>query len=251
MGNTISTRSCSNESFIIRHKNNENSNIIDANSLEQRRVVFISLIGLYETYKLCPAIILYSSLFVVSMNREWIYHPLKYRRELQSHPISHYLQSDKLKRNEFMELLKWKDKQGLVLWMLSDYPYPSNCKDKLIQPFWYHLSERLRTLHDPVTNSMYQPLHLEEQWWVKNCESVTKYNATTTELLSELYLLSMKYRTMQEIIYQSNPNSLLPITRYGQNNDVSRYRLCHMDDDEKDDPKRSWWISLDYEPNML
>ena len=62
--------------------------MINIDSLDKRRFVFISLIGLYQTYKTIPSFILYSSLFILPLKRDWIYKPQLYRAEIEASFLS-------------------------------------------------------------------------------------------------------------------------------------------------------------------
>ena len=73
-----------------------------------------------------------------------------------------------------MELLRWKDGQRLVFWMLDDeYQYDENdtmdmskikknannkYENQLIAPFWKYFSQKLTNLYDPVCRANYNPL---------------------------------------------------------------------------------------------
>lgn len=172
-------------------------------------------------------------------------------------------------------MLKWKDSQGLVFWMMDDYNLSDNnshCDDDqyqnpLINPFWYYLSKQLNDLIDPVTRKKYNALHLDEKWWRSKGNYVSKYDTKISSVLSELYFKTMKYKIMQEIIYQSNPMSLYPVTEYG-NVDISTMRLAtnseiellydandtitNVVEQENDDGNSgNWYISDDYDPYDL
>eukprot|EP01084_Bolivina_argentea_P002029 3742_1 len=111
------------EEFIIKHKRlkRNNESIIDINSLDQRRIVFVSLLGLFQSWKQCPCYQLYTSLIIIPLKRAWVYRPSKYIKEIKSHVISHVSAfSDPSETKQFIELLRWKDSQGLVFWMLDD-----------------------------------------------------------------------------------------------------------------------------------
>eukprot|EP01083_Nonionella_stella_P312179 1115726_1 len=75
-----------NDAFIINHHRNNTvndpSSSLDA--LSHKRVIFISLIGLYQSYKKCPAHILYSSLLIMPLKKEWIQYPSQYMELLRS-----------------------------------------------------------------------------------------------------------------------------------------------------------------------
>eukprot|EP01084_Bolivina_argentea_P072101 130951_1 len=47
----------------------------------QRRIVFVSALGLYETYLFCPASILYSAIFILPIKKKWIYYPEQCKNE--------------------------------------------------------------------------------------------------------------------------------------------------------------------------
>eukprot|EP01084_Bolivina_argentea_P002771 5137_1 len=75
-----------NDDFIINYNktNMINNNKIDIKSLDQRRVVFISLLGIYQTWRECPSFVLYSAIFVLPLKRDWLYNPEKYVNEIKS-----------------------------------------------------------------------------------------------------------------------------------------------------------------------
>eukprot|EP01084_Bolivina_argentea_P242210 406398_1 len=207
------------DEFIIelnRHFQLTSPRLSNADSMDQRRVVFVSLYGLFQTYLKCPPHILYSALLVLPIKKEWI-------GTTQSIPHSNPLTSLSLfnsgeETERFVHLLQWKYAQGLLLCMLDDYP---ESETSLIQPFWRHLSDTLGTLYDTVTGLKYNALRLDDHWWETHFSTQkhrTKYGTTTPQILNELYFLTMNYKSMQEIIFQSNP-SLNPITFYGQRTD--------------------------------
>eukprot|EP01084_Bolivina_argentea_P000916 1673_1 len=107
--------------FIINSKHNlkrNNESTIDIESiLMHKRIIFISLIGLYNTWQQCPSHGLYSSVFFLPLKREYVYHACKHIQEIKAHIPTF---SDTTATKEFIEMLKWKDAQGSVLW-LDDY----------------------------------------------------------------------------------------------------------------------------------
>eukprot|EP01084_Bolivina_argentea_P089634 161692_1 len=231
-----------------KHKNRD-AKIIQ--SWDQRRVVFVSLLGAYQTWNKCPSAILYTSLFIMPLKRNWIYHPHKYRDEIRSTFLSQLSWlSDMSNINEFMNLLKWKDSQGLVLWMLDEYNIPKTRDyDRLIEPFWYHVSATLSGLYDPITQSTYNPLDLNAKWVKDSC------NCNRSSVLYELYFLKMKYKAMMEILSHSNA-SLNPIISFS----VDAIASCpsvnpsacpiynDVDVDVANPHEDMWWISNEYDP---
>ena len=72
------------DNFIIKFHKTYGGNQLDDTALnDKRRIVFISLIGLFKSYKQCPSHILYTCLLVLPLKRKWIYNPNRYQRELQ------------------------------------------------------------------------------------------------------------------------------------------------------------------------
>eukprot|EP01083_Nonionella_stella_P109403 318977_1 len=240
--------------FIIRHfQNNKHNAIDDIQKLDQRRLVFISLIGAYQTWKQCPSVSLYSALFLMPLKRDWIRYPEQYTQELYAYFTYPLLSvSDTEGIEQFINLLKWKDSQHLVFWMLDAYPEVplSVSQGALVYPFWHHLSNAISHLYDPITKSNCNPLQLDDKFWKTDktrhlCR--TAYGIETKTILCELYFQTMKFKAIQTILYTSNSESLHAIKYYGDQG-ISTYKnpLVSLDDDEDEG---SWWISPDYDPN--
>lgn len=74
----------SGDNFIIKFHKTYGGNELNETALnDKRRIVFISLIGLFKSYKQCPTHILYTSLLLLPLKRKWIYNPNRYQKELQ------------------------------------------------------------------------------------------------------------------------------------------------------------------------
>eukprot|EP01084_Bolivina_argentea_P283798 486154_1 len=207
-----------NDSFILQY-NRSNQNIItDIDTFDQRRLLFVSLFGLFRNWKKYPSIQLYSAIIMAPLKEKWIYNLSKYANEMeqtQYFNISNFT-DDARAFNEFIELLKWKNDQGLIFWMLNDYSkYFNKCTNKVIDPFWIFFNFRLTKMYDPVTQKKYEPIKFDEMWWteVYNDKNKSKFDVKSSDIVHELYFVtrSMKYKSIQEIIYQSNPKSLIPI----------------------------------------
>ena len=79
-------RSCKLNNFVIKRLNIERKEEKLCNYLDdQRRLVFISLNGLYESWTDCPFAQMYSALLILPLKKEWIYSPKKYKKELKLH----------------------------------------------------------------------------------------------------------------------------------------------------------------------
>eukprot|EP01084_Bolivina_argentea_P286176 490890_1 len=187
---------------------------------------------------------LYSCLVILPLKRKWIYYPSKYLGEMKSNAICTQYFSGSSESKEFMDFLKWKDEhQNLVLWMLDDYSKTETVT--VIHPFWYALSDKLTKLYDPITGNNYNPLILDDNWWRTNVNFRSKFNTKPSSILMELYFLSMQYKTIQEIIYQSNPVSLHPITHYdARNRRTNSYSKWTVDKNGKEE---TWFILNEYE----
>eukprot|EP01084_Bolivina_argentea_P006941 13109_1 len=116
------------------------------------RVVFISLIGLYESWRDCPMDILNRSIFILPLKKEWIWNQPQSRLWDHHHDFQRFFQD-----HDFIKLLRWKDENKLLFWMEDNYFIPGN-DDHNISPFWIFLSHRLQRLH-------YNPLILDTECW--------------------------------------------------------------------------------------
>ena len=167
---------------------------------------------------------------------------------------------------QFMELIKWKNSQGLVFWMYDDYDSSeSDESNQLVKRFWVHFSNKLCNLYDPITKNKYNPLQFDRKWWKnvydKETSHLSKFNVDVNSIVNELCLNTIKYKCIQEIIYQSNPDSLNPIISYNEsglnenknnNNNANNWvkKNIRINTDDEDDGSE-WFISPDYDENEL
>eukprot|EP01084_Bolivina_argentea_P249992 418673_1 len=179
---------------------------------DQRRVVFVSALGLYQTYLFCPAPILYSAIFILPIKKKWIYCPEQCKNEINKSIIkTHTIFQNEAAWNNFTNLLKWKDRQNLMIWADNE---TFNDGETLVSEFWIQFSNKLITLYDPITKSRYNPIVLDRKWWQFDFdESKSKYKTNRYKILKELVFPTKEFKPMMEIIYQSNP-SLNPIISY-------------------------------------
>ena len=54
----------------------------------QKRTVFVSLNGLWQTWQTVPSHILYSSILILPLSKKWIYNLKQYEKEISSHFVS-------------------------------------------------------------------------------------------------------------------------------------------------------------------
>eukprot|EP00484_Ammonia_sp_Unknown_P025714 CAMPEP_0197033740 /NCGR_PEP_ID=MMETSP1384-20130603/12064_1 /TAXON_ID=29189 /ORGANISM="Ammonia sp." /LENGTH=318 /DNA_ID=CAMNT_0042463589 /DNA_START=61 /DNA_END=1017 /DNA_ORIENTATION=+ len=248
--------------------------------VDQRRVVFISLLGLYQTWKQCPPYLLYSALVIIPMKSSWIYRPRKHKEELRQSllaQLSVFSQNPK-QVNEFVKLLKWKDAQGLVIWALDDFEPrledmmegddTSANLDALMAPFWRYVSHKLTSMIDPMTGNNYKALK-DTAWWQTSYDasmsqqdsaSVDSEKIRVKSILAEMFFVSMKWRLMSEILYQSNPGSLNPVTFYDasaqpqpasatdEEAELEGDTECRGEDESESHLSDGWWISPEYDP---
>mmetsp|Transcript_17541 Transcript_17541/g.28003 ORF Transcript_17541/g.28003 Transcript_17541/m.28003 type:complete len:279 (+) Transcript_17541:41-877(+) len=222
MGNKHSDSAA--EQFIIefnrkKHENGAAISIPESVITSQRRVVFVSFIGLYSTWSECPASVLYPAIFILPLKRRWIFEPTKYQQEFQTSIVGQlfelgFFQKDESSWIQFTQMLKWKDSQNLVFWMLDadrcSYPLAHNYS--FVAPVWHLFNERLTKLYDPVTHAPYQPLQLDENWWKLTYNQTTpahrsRFGASVASIVVELEFVTLKYQTIKEIVHQSNPHS--------------------------------------------
>eukprot|EP01083_Nonionella_stella_P191791 709607_1 len=120
------TTNSNNNNFIISYTQNNhiNDTTIDYKSLDQRRLVFVSLLGLYQSWKRVPTVLLYSSIFMLPLKKKWILQYSKNKNELETKLINLVLPDldtpnshENGEMNQFISLLKWKNSQGLIFWM--------------------------------------------------------------------------------------------------------------------------------------
>ncbi len=76
-------RSTNPDQFIIEYNKN-NNNKVTYSLLDNRRVIFISFVGLFNTFDQCPAVVLYSCLCVMPIKKKWIYQSLKHFNEINT-----------------------------------------------------------------------------------------------------------------------------------------------------------------------
>jgi len=211
----------------------------------RKRVIFVSLMGLYQSWKNVPSTILYSSIFLLPLKKQWVYSSEKYNYQ---HDFQHVLTD-----SNFVKLLKWKDAQGLVFWMRDGVPSnelkkcitpttpdfiadddddDDNCQwmdndntnyDVDIAPFWRYLSMKLSSLYDPMTGNNYNPLQLDYKWWQTNLlngshDKESTFHASIDQIRKELYFLTMKFKSMSQLLCQSN-KTLNVVTIYTLNVD--------------------------------
>eukprot|EP01083_Nonionella_stella_P007733 22272_1 len=212
------------DAFIINHKKNNirNDVFLDPN-FDQRRLVFIGLSGPYQSWTQCPSVMLYSALFVIPLKRSWVLDPSKYPKQLQS-----AFDDAVVELRDFLDLLLWKDTQGLVFWMLDHHQISETVKqttdiDPLIDPVWYCLSEKLSALYDPISGETHNPLILDSQWYQEHL--VSKFDTNAVSILSELYFLTQKDDVIKEIVYQSNQKSIFPVVAYQNNTMYDLYTI--------------------------
>ena len=119
-------------------------------------------------------------------------------------------------------------------------------------PFWNNFNAQLTQLYDPVTQKKYNPIQNREFWhqqFNQNNRYQSKYESNTGQIFSELdYLSNMKYSCLQEIIYQSNPDSLNPIISYSkpvtlENEIVKEGPVQTRPCVNKIELGQGWWIS--------
>ena len=79
---SVKNKSRSVDKFIINFHKTYGGNVLDETALnDKRRIVFVSLIGLFKRIKMSITYIVY--IFIGITIEKWIYNPNRYQRELQ------------------------------------------------------------------------------------------------------------------------------------------------------------------------
>eukprot|EP01083_Nonionella_stella_P259839 886682_1 len=232
------------DDFIIEYSKTaeKTSHQMDIESIDTRRIVFVSVVGLYQTWKQCPSAVLYSALLVLPLKSEWIYRPSRYHDSL-----SPFFKVETAETNQFLDMLKWKESQGLVCWTLDDY---ASTKDTpRIHPSWHHLSDKLQSLYDPITAQKYHSIPLDTQYWTSE-DYISKFGVTASDVVSEMCCSAVKFSLIQEMIHQSNPKTLVSMVSYSTNNE---HKWNEPNDDLFDDDSENegWLISDEYNPHEM
>eukprot|EP01083_Nonionella_stella_P194286 716646_1 len=214
-----------NDNFIENYLNHDPVQTIE--SLDVKRLVFVNLRGLYESWRRVPSSLLYISIFMLPLKREWLNQPTKLAQELQQELSMERL--DLPDFNSFIALLRWKDNQDLIVWILDESEVNEdslhihrNGSNPFVATVWHTLSALLMSLSDHIEGGHYDPLPFDETFWIQKDGFCSKYNTTSKTVLAELYFVTMNASAMQEIVYQSNPNTLLPVIEY------DHYSACNQ-----------------------
>eukprot|EP01083_Nonionella_stella_P042825 115592_1 len=242
------------EFFIQHHKRYNASNMNDLSLLDPRRIVFISLRDLHESWTRCPSMSLYNAILLLPLKKAWILSPHKYEHEY----------SELLEDTEFVTFLRWKEHQHLAIFLLdnSDPIDTTERKESLhsqthmddptfytsISPVWWRLSNLLQTLHDPMRSEKYDPLIFSERYW-RTQSSLDK--DSVDHIMKELYTVTMRFKSMEHILCESN-HTLNVIVNYTPQQVVKRKQLSKSHSDEADDSilDEDWWIADDYHEDV-
>lgn len=219
---------------------------VDIDLLDVRRVVFVSFTGLFRTWQQTPSYVLRSCLIIAPTDSAWLtdYKQSKYKNAI----LGHLYESVEALEN-FIRFMRLKHDQGLVVW--SGTQFDVTDADDLMAPFWKHVSAKLANLHDPLTRRNYAPLKALDFWSSKSRSKpfLSQYGVNKCKVFAELVFATLNFKAMQEILYQSNPESLNPITCYcpeNINTSVTKQTpasVVHLTDDID---QNGFWVSPDY-----
>jgi len=112
------------------------------------------------------------------------------------------------KMNLNKKVLDWvqkKDENGLMLWF-----------DPSLTT-WSDISKQLHEINDPVTNNKYNPLILDEQWWLNQYNhqdnTLSKFGVNGQNIVNEIKRPKLKFAPSMELLWHSNP-TLIPMTTF-------------------------------------
>eukprot|EP01083_Nonionella_stella_P006711 19443_1 len=230
-----SSPSTQDDSFIIQFAKNNNGRT-QSTDVCPKRVIFISLIGLYQSYQQCPPHVLRSALLILPLKKEWIHSPSQYVTEL--HSASGGLIRCDTSSQELFELIKWKDTQGLVFWGRDIYDDQDNESLGLVHPFWQFVSHQLTLLYDPITSRNYEPLRLDPT----ALDVYEDVEVNSNDILLELYFVGLNYKCVKAILNTSNPEAFRVITSYHH----ARHEYVRINGMGGCDDGSEWWVAQDY-----
>jgi len=115
-----------------------------------------------------------------------------------------------------------------------------------VAPFWTVLSRALESLFDPVRGCTYEPLLTSPSQFA---ESASPFGATREEIAQELSSLTMRFKSISEVLFQSNPTLDIVTSYVGGcplrlSPTASKSRSSVVSDAEEND---AWWIAEDYD----
>jgi len=246
-----------NDFFIAHHKEymEAHPEIINTMDTQPKRIVFISIYCLFRTWKQCPTMRLYNSIFLLPLKREWVDHLL----DIDDQPYEHEFHA-LLEDVSFLTLLRWKMHQNLAIF-LSDNEREKGDDNDVIAPVWRRISRHLQTLHDPLNlkdadnedgGGKYQALIFDEDYWEhestackKNHEGglnmhLKEFCVTWKDVIRELCIVTLCFATMKVILQESN-STLDVLTSY-----CPKY-LPAQESKVKDGLLDvNWWMADDY-----
>mmetsp|Transcript_48908 Transcript_48908/g.81183 ORF Transcript_48908/g.81183 Transcript_48908/m.81183 type:complete len:272 (+) Transcript_48908:35-850(+) len=190
-------------------------------SFNPRRVTFISVYGLFQTWRQCPPTSLYNAIFILPVKKKWIEAPFKYGHQY----------SDLLQNQEFNHLLRWKLSQRLLFCACDTEDVNLQVNDAyMVATLWHQVSARLQELYDPIRQRRYDPLFLDEHHWLAHTplphRSFSRYEVNAEDIINELYFAQLKYKCVQRILVESNP-TLRAITHFQVEQHVDRNSIVY------------------------
>eukprot|EP01084_Bolivina_argentea_P163554 284512_1 len=196
---------------------------------------------------------------MLPLKKKWILQYSKNKNELETKLINLVLPDldtpnshENGEMNQFISLLKWKNSQGLIFWMLDEYNVSN---DTPIHSFWNYFSDCLIKLYDPITGKKYNPINIDPNYWKKKEKFVGKYVDNVASIIVELCGLTMKFNTIQEILFESN-STLRPVKVYKNVDPVSVSQSMIHEECESvefqnnlfgdNNNKENWYFAEDY-----
>ena len=160
----------------------------------KKRVVFVSGPFMSQQLNQIPEKVVRRSLCVFPCRRSWIFPELPEEAEQASPQAASYLSLSE----EFKKLLLDKEEKGQVFFLSGPERFPD-------------LSRFLQGVSDPCTGGCYDPLQLDEQWWMENFIG-GDYTSGPNSVVATLQnpVEDMDVSAFMELLYQSN-NTLLPV----------------------------------------
>ncbi|ETO22513.1 hypothetical protein RFI_14685 [Reticulomyxa filosa] len=154
-----------------------------------------------------PQDILEESIFCFAIGKAHLF-PKTYEEKQRA------MQSVVSQLNLDTKVLEWVQKKdekslGLSHYYVLFFTYVKKNNQKVLwfEPLtitWQDISNQLQQIHDPVTNKNYNPLILDEHWWLNEYNNDNKHNTkffvTAQDVIGEIQKPKLKFMPSMEVL---------------------------------------------------
>ncbi|ETO34174.1 hypothetical protein RFI_02919 [Reticulomyxa filosa] len=199
---------------------------VDATATPKKRVVFISINSLNVSFFQIPEDVLENSIFCFAIAKAHLFPKTEDEKE---QALESVVSRMNLHPN-VLQSIKDKDEKGLSFAKLALFHKKKKKKlcayiNKIILVYWNYIfkiqkviwfdlstvswqdiSARLCQIHDPVTNKNYNPLILDENWWLhkhnnNELHSFSRSQVTAQDIINEIQKPKLKFTPSIEVSF--------------------------------------------------